>query len=167
MPTCTARSGRRPRALLVNCALGALLFGLAAAAHADHRIGAGGVVSLAGGSISLGCTDLLVSGTLNFDSGSYRSVRNVTVLAGGELRGGTGTLRMSGSLSIAPGGLYEPQQLNVLPAPECGAAAAPQPLVVPTLGGALLAALGLLLFALGLARLPQRRTANRFERIKP
>lgn len=170
MPTCTARVRRRPRALVSACALGALVLGLVASAHADHRIGAGGVVSLAGGTIALGCTDLVIAGTLNFDSGTYRAVRNVTVLAGGALHGGTGTLRMSGSLAVAPDGIHDPQQLSVVPAPECGAVAAPapaQPVIVPTLGDAVLIALGLLLFSLGLASLPDRRIPYRLKRTKP
>jgi hypothetical protein len=145
------------------------LLGLLGAAHADHYINTGGVVSLAGGTISLGCTDLVIGGTLNFDSGTYRAVRNVTVLAGGELHGGTGTLRLSGTFTVAPGGLHNPQQLSVMPATECGAGApAPgQPVAIPTLNAALLAALALLLLSIGLTRLPTRRTLNRLERIKP
>lgn len=169
MARCAGPDGRKHRAQISKCALGALLLGLVGNAQADHRIGAGGEVSLAGGTIALGCTDLVIAGTLNFDSGTYRAVRNVTVLAGGVLHGGTGTLRLSGSFTVAPGGLYDPQQLSVMPAAECGAVApAPvQPMLVPTLNDVLLAALALLLFSMGLARMPNRSTPNRLVRTKP
>jgi hypothetical protein len=169
MFSCAGRAKRKPLAFMSKCTLGALLLGLVGSAHADHYINAGGVVSLSGGTISLGCTDLVIGGTLNFDSGTYRAVRNVTVLAGGALHGGTGTLRLSGTLTVAPGGLHNPQQLSVMPATECGAGgpAPVQPVVIPTLNNALLAALALLLFSMGLTRLPFRRTLHRLERIKP
>jgi hypothetical protein len=70
-------------------------------AHADLVIPAGSSVSLNGGASNLSCTDLVVAGTLNVDSGSITGVRNVSIQAGGSITVTSGTLSLSGNWSNA------------------------------------------------------------------
>ena len=122
----------------------ALLFA-ACQAHADQIIGAGAVVSLGAATVSLGCSDLYVAGTLDFQQGSYIDVRNVFVQPGGVVNGGDGTLVAAMPVAVAPGGQFNPQQLTVQASFACGAAAwpAPAPRVIPAAGNAALLALAL------------------------
>ena len=128
--------------------VGMLLCGVSLAAQADQRIGAGAIISLADGTTSLGCTDLVVAGTLNFEQGTYLAVRNFSVLPGGIVNGGTGSLTLSGTLDVDPAGQFNAQALVVVEdASACGAAPAPAPapLQIPTLGNPLLVTLAVLL----------------------
>jgi hypothetical protein len=133
---------------------GALLGCFALSAQADHLIGAGGTVSLGNGTISLGCTDLIVAGTLDFQQGTYLAVRNVAVLPGGVVNGGTGSLTYSGTISIDPAGQFNQQQLVLVhSAGACGAVVAAEPAIVPALSNFVLFALAGLLLGLAYWRL--------------
>ncbi|QBB70549.1 hypothetical protein ELE36_09330 [Pseudolysobacter antarcticus] len=91
----TIRSGGALwRALIVPC----LLF-CASAAHADFVVPAGGSVSLGGGTIDLGCTDLSVGGNQQINSGSMLNTRNLSVQSGGVLDGGSGNIALVGNWS--------------------------------------------------------------------
>jgi hypothetical protein len=127
-------------------------------ASADQRIGSGGFVPVANGTVNLGCTDLVVAGTLDIDQGTYFNVRNVHVLAGGVLNGGAGSLTLSGSLSVDSGGQFNRQQLALQTDTACGKAApvTDDALAVPTLANAMLAALAALLLLLAQRTLNKR-----------
>lgn len=157
--TRAARTGRfSMRAWAVTVLLGCM----AMPAQADHRIGAGGVVSLSNATTSLGCTDLVVAGTLNFQQGIYLAVRNVSVLPGGVINGGTGALTLSGTVSVDPAGQFNAQQLVLVQnASACGTAVAAAPLVIPTLGNSLLFTLAALLLWLAHRRLRNENALRR------
>jgi hypothetical protein len=126
----------------------AALLGLAAGhANADQVIGTGGVVSLGAATVSLGCTDLYVAGTLNFEQGAYVDVRRVYLQTGGVINGDNGTLVVAAPIDIAPGGTFNSEQLLVQASIACGGAVAPppQPLVIPATATATLLALASLL----------------------
>jgi hypothetical protein len=71
----------------------------AVAAQADLVVPAGGSYALNGGSTDLGCTDVIVAGTLQVDSGSLTGVRSVAIQPGGSITATTGTLSLSGDWS--------------------------------------------------------------------
>jgi hypothetical protein len=68
-------------------------------AAADFIVPANATVSLNGGSVDLGCTDLIVAGTLQLGNGQVLNARNVTVQPGGALNGGSGTIALGGNWS--------------------------------------------------------------------
>lgn len=157
-----ARAAFAGRRSLRAWAAGALLGCFALSAQADHLIGAGGTVSLGNGTISLGCTDLIVAGTLNFQQGTYLAVRNVSVLPGGVVNGGTGSLTYSGTISVAPAGQFNQQQLVLVQnASACGAAVAAEPVIVPALSNFVLFALAGLLLGLAYWRLRNETALRR------
>lgn len=87
-------TGRQLSAFFACCALVSI-------AHADLVVPAGGNLSLNGGTSNLSCTDVVVAGTLNIDSGSLTGVRNVSIQAGGSITVTSGTLSLSGDWSNA------------------------------------------------------------------
>lgn len=68
-------------------------------AHADLLVPAGGVTQLNGGSLDLGCTDVIVGGTLDLGGGTLSNVRNVSIQAGGTISAGAGSITLSGDWS--------------------------------------------------------------------
>jgi hypothetical protein len=66
-------------------------------AAADFIVPANSVVSLNGGTLDLGCTDLIVAGTLQLGSGQVLNARNVTLQPGGVLDGGSGAIELGGN----------------------------------------------------------------------
>ena len=74
---------------------------VASAANADLVIPSGGSLALNGGSSDLGCTDLIVAGALQVDSGSITGIRNVNIQAGGSVTVTSGTLSLSGDWANA------------------------------------------------------------------
>ncbi len=70
-----------------------------ALAAADFIVPANAIVSLNGGTLDLGCTDLIVAGTLQLGSGQVLNARNVTVQPGGALDGGSGAIELGGNWS--------------------------------------------------------------------
>ena len=84
-----------------RCAFSLALGMLVSSAHADLVIPSGGSLALNVGSSDLGCTDLIVAGTLSVDSGSVTGIRNVTIQPGGSITVTGGTLSLSGDWSNA------------------------------------------------------------------
>ena len=68
-------------------------------AAADFIVPASAIDSLNGGTLDLGCTDLIVAGTLRLGSGQVLNARNVTIQSGGVLNGGSGTIELGGNWS--------------------------------------------------------------------
>ena len=91
---CRANAGVQVAALLVSlCLL------LPALARADLLVPSGGTVSLAGATMALGCTDIVVGGTLNLNTATVTGVRNVTIQPGGTVNGGSGSIAVTGNWS--------------------------------------------------------------------
>jgi MYXO-CTERM domain-containing protein len=74
---------------------------LAGLVRADLVVPSGGSYALNGGSTDLACTDVIVAGTLQIDSGSLTSVRNLIIQAGGSITATSGTISLSGDWSNA------------------------------------------------------------------
>ena len=68
-------------------------------AAADFVVPPNSVVSLNGGTLDLGCTDLIVAGILQVGSGQVLNARNVTVQPGGAFNGGSGVIEVGGNWS--------------------------------------------------------------------
>jgi hypothetical protein len=68
-------------------------------AAADFTVPANSTSNLNGGTLDLGCTDLIVAGTLQLGSGQVRNARNVTIQPGGVIDGGSGTIELGGNWS--------------------------------------------------------------------
>jgi len=74
---------------------------LANVALADLVIPAGGSTSLGGGAFDLGCTDVIVSGTLDLAGGTLSNVRNVVINTGGVVTAGAGRITLAGNWTNA------------------------------------------------------------------
>jgi hypothetical protein len=70
-----------------------------ALAAADLIVPSGAIVSLGGGTLDLGCTDLVVAGTFQIGSGQVLNARNITIQSGGVVGGGSGTIELGGNWS--------------------------------------------------------------------
>ena len=85
--------------------LGALLVPLclllAPRAHADMIVPTGCTMSLASAVMDLGCTDIIVGGTLNINTATVTGVRSVTIQGGGVIDGGSGSITLVGNWSNA------------------------------------------------------------------
>jgi hypothetical protein len=92
----TKCTGGRTRLRAWACALALLL---AFPAHADFIVPAGATTKLASGVVDLACTDLVVGGTVQVQSGAINNVRNVTIQSGGTLDGGSGVIQVGGNWS--------------------------------------------------------------------
>ena len=68
-------------------------------AAADVIVPANAIGSLNGGTLDLGCTDLIVAGTLQLGGGQVLNARNVTIQPGGVLDGGSGAIELGGNWS--------------------------------------------------------------------
>lgn len=68
-----------------------------ALAAADFIVPANAIGSINGGTLNLGCTDLIVAGTLQLGGGQVLNVRNVTIQGGGTIDGGSGVIQVSGN----------------------------------------------------------------------
>lgn len=88
----------RARARLLALAFTSVV---AAPAHADLTVPAGGLVTLGPGIVDLACTDLVVAGTLQINGGALKNVRNVSIQPGGVVSGGTGLIEVAGNWSNA------------------------------------------------------------------
>ena len=58
-------------------------------------------VGLGGGSMNLGCTDVILNGTLDLQGGTLTNVRHVQIAAGGSLVLGSGSVSLAGNWSNA------------------------------------------------------------------
>lgn len=76
---------------------------LSTGADGAITVPAGGSLSLAGGAMDLGCTDITVAGNLQVGSAAITNVRNVAIQAGtspdGTLDGGSGSITLAGNWS--------------------------------------------------------------------
>jgi hypothetical protein len=94
-------NGASIRGVVRACVRGALIpiaFLLAcSAARADLVVPSGGLISLAPGVADLACTDVVVAGTLQVNSGQLNNVRSVTIQPGGVIDGGSGTIQVAGN----------------------------------------------------------------------
>ncbi|MGE8318228.1 MAG: hypothetical protein ACN6O3_05730 [Comamonas sp.] len=142
----------------------------AASARADWVLPAGSTADLGGGTASLGCVDLLDSGTLALSGGSVVTVQDVTVSAGAQLQIGSGQIELAQQWDNQGGASTTTGRVTRVASAGCplvGAAgpvslrsepSAPTP--VPATGPA---ALGLL--ALALALLGRRRLLRLHRRV--
>jgi len=117
--------------------LGALA--VAPMARADVSIPAGGIMGLASGGVDAACTDLIVTGTMNLDTGAFVNVRDVIVQPGGVLNGGSGSITLSRNFTVLPGGQYNVQGSSVAYNTNCGLGGPQTP--IPTLDSGMLIAL--------------------------
>jgi hypothetical protein len=72
---------------------------LAAVARADLIVPANSQTSVNNGVVDLSCTDVVVAGTLNVDTGALKNVRNLTIQPGGVVNGGSGLIEIGGNWS--------------------------------------------------------------------
>jgi len=152
MATAAARRGvpdsRPPRCI---GAMALLLGALAAppAALADVIVPVTGFIGLAGGGINAACTDLIIAGTLNLDSGAIVNLRDVIVQPGGILNGGSGSITLSRNFTVLPGGAYNVERSSLQYDTNCGPGAPVAPVAplvpIPTLGSGMLLSLSALL----------------------
>ena len=70
-------------------------------ARADLEIPAGGFMGLAAGGLDLGCTDLIVGGTLQTNSAPVANVRHLIIQSGGTIDAGTSVISVGGNWSNA------------------------------------------------------------------
>jgi hypothetical protein len=98
----TPGSRRHPRIRSCVAALAMLVAGLCAHdARADLIVPAGAQYALSSGLTDLACTDVVVAGTLQVQSGSLVNVRHLTILSGGSVDGGSGSIELGGNWSNA------------------------------------------------------------------
>ena len=76
--------------------LATFLFVSAASAQ-QVTVGAGSSWSLSNAAVDLGCSGLVISGTLNTDSAAVAQALDVNIASGGTLNGGSGTLDVTGN----------------------------------------------------------------------
>jgi hypothetical protein len=115
-----AQAAVRKRRAAACCAM--LLACAAAPAVADYDVGAGGTTFIANGRYDLACTDLIVAGTLNLDTGPFVNCAKVIGQPGGFLNGGDGVIFLSRKFTVSPGGLFSPQTSTVAYDTACGSA---------------------------------------------
>ena len=84
--------------------------------HAALIIPAGGAVNLAGSTLDLACTDLIIAGTLVTGSATVNNVRNVVIQSGGVLDAGASTLNVGGSWSKTGSFIAGTSQVNFIDA---------------------------------------------------
>jgi hypothetical protein len=75
-------------------------------AHADLIVPTGSLYTNSGAQTDLGCTDVVVAGTLTVDTGSLINIRHLTIQAGGTIAGGSGEIQLGGNWSN--GGTFTP-----------------------------------------------------------
>ena len=75
----------------------ALLLACASAQATQVVVPPGALVTIPAGTVSLGCGDLYVQGSLLAGASQFGGVRDVTIAATGVLDGGTGTLTLGGN----------------------------------------------------------------------
>ena len=100
----------------------ALAFCASFAARADLIVPSGGQYTTGGGQTDLGCTDVVVAGTLFVAGGALVNVRNVTIQPGGAIDGGSGVIQVGGNWS--DGGAFTSRTSTVRFVDACGASSA-------------------------------------------
>jgi hypothetical protein len=146
------------------CIAFALMLGslaVAPLARADVVIPAAGSMSLDAGTTEAACTDLIVAGTLNLDSGAFVNLRDVIVQPGGVLNGDTGAIVLSRNFTVLPGGQYNADRSTVTYDTTCGSGRLPAPIPTPTLGSGMLIALSAMLATLTIFLMGRGRGRSR------
>jgi hypothetical protein len=92
----TVRGWVRARSLSTSFVLACAML-VAGLACADVIVPVGSLASLGPGVVDLGCTDVVVSGTLQVNSGQLKNVRSVTINPGGAIDGGSGLIEVGGN----------------------------------------------------------------------
>jgi hypothetical protein len=92
-----AREGTGACVRLIACIAALLLSVVAGQAKADLVVPAGATTSLGSGVVDLACTDLIVGGTFQVQSGAVLNARNVTIQGGGAIDGGSGVIQLGGN----------------------------------------------------------------------
>ena len=111
--------GRVLVAFLIRGALGiSLALGLIPLVHADLIVPPGGQYATGGGQTDLGCTDVIVGGTLLVAGGGLVNVRHLTIQPGGAVYGGSGVIQLGGNWSN--GGTFAAGTSTVHFADGCG-----------------------------------------------
>lgn len=82
---------------LIACTAALLIGVVAEQAKADLVVPSGATTSLGSGVVDLACTDLIVGGTFQVQSGAVLNVRNVTIQGGGAIDGGAGVIQVGGN----------------------------------------------------------------------
>ena len=82
---------------LIACTAALLIGIVAGQAKADLVVPVGATTSLGSGVVDLACTDLIVGGTLQVQSGTVLNARNVTIQGGGAIDGGSGVIQLGGN----------------------------------------------------------------------
>jgi hypothetical protein len=120
-------------------------------AAADVVVPAGAEMSLDAGGLALGCTDLIVAGTLHVGAAAVTDVRNFVIQPGGVVDATTGTISVGGTFTNL--GTFSPGSGGVVFGNACGSGPAAS-IPVPATSGR-----GLLLLAalLGVAAFLSRR----------
>jgi hypothetical protein len=72
---------------------------LAAVARADLIVPPNSQTTLNSGAADLSCTDVVVGGTLNVNTGALKNVRNFTIQPGGVVNAGSGVIEVGGNWS--------------------------------------------------------------------
>jgi hypothetical protein len=138
-PDTTPCGHRRRRCGAIALLLGFLLG--PSLASADVIIPAGGVMSLAAGTVDAACTNLTIAGTLNLDTGAFVNLNNVVVQPGGVLNGNSGAIALVGNFTVLPGGQFNASGSSVSLLTTCGSLRRTATTPVPTLGAGSLVAL--------------------------
>lgn len=94
---------------------------LVGSARADFVVPTGGSASLNGGSMDLGCTDVIVGGAFDLGGGSLTNVRNVVVQSGGLLTAGAGSITLAGDWTNQGTFNAGAGSVNFVDAPLCAA----------------------------------------------
>lgn len=142
----------RHRAAALACLAGALV--TAPMAGADIVVPSGAVMGLDAGSIDAACTDLVVTGKLNLDSGAIFDLRDVIVEPGGVLDGDAGSITLSRHLAVQQGGQFNVPGSSVRFDTSCGPGVPnAATMSIPALGRGTVVALGAVLALLGMSLL--------------
>ena len=104
----------------VACFVGLLM---SLPAQADMEIPASTASNTGGGVFDLGCSDLLVAGTLSLDAGQIINVRHVNIQAGGVINGNAGLISLSGNWSNAGSFAAGASTVNFVDNTACAASA--------------------------------------------
>ncbi len=158
------RNGAAAR-LVRQAVMGAAVL-LSGAAWADFEVGAASTSDLAGGRQTLGCTDLIVYGTLVVGAGgSVVEARNVIIASGGKVQLAGGAIELAGEWRNQ-GSVAGPGSVTRVATPGCPLNGQAGPIAyagavtaVPAVGAEGLGLLGLALvwFAARMRRRPARR----------
>ena len=114
----TAARSRAARRVLAGIASICCAAVFSVPVRADVTVPTGGSMTLDAGGLDLGCTDLIVAGTLHTDSAPVTNVRNVIIEVGGLIDAGSSNIAVGGNWSN--GGTFTPGTSHVSFGDACG-----------------------------------------------